>query len=235
MISSIHDEVLRRGITRLCHFTPSRNLAHIASGEEGLLATKNLNKDERRIFTPTDLKRLDGHEGYISCSVEYPNGWYFDKARARETLFKDWVILFINPRYLWSLGTRFCPRNAAASYGGNVLEGEQGFSALFADSLVGAGGKTFRRSAIHLACCPTDDQAEVLIPDKIVKEDIFAIGVKTETQARNEAARFKLISLPTDSFRFIIVSDLFEKQTLSQMIRSGKRANETPWIPIGEP
>jgi hypothetical protein len=234
VIAAIHNEVMRRGITRLCHFTPSRNLAHIASGEEGIFATKNLNKDERRIFTPTDLKRLDGHEGYISCSIEYPNVWYFDKARARETLFKDWVILFIDPRYLALLGTRFCPRNAAANYGREVVGGEQGFFALFADSIAGAGSNNFRRSTTHLSCCPTDDQAEVLIPDQIAKKDILAIGVKTETQAKNEAVRFRLMSLPTDSFRFIIAPNLFEKQTLSQLIRSGKKAKEISWIPIGE-
>lgn len=226
---------MRRSITRLCHFTPSRNLAHIASGEEGILATQNLKESERSIFTPTDLKRLDAHEGYISCSIEYPNVWYFDKARARETLFKDWVILFINPRYLWLPGTRFCPRNAAASYGRSVLEGEQGFLALFADSIGGAGGKIFRRSATHLSCCPTDDQAEVLIPDQIAKEDILAIGVKAETQAKREATRFALMNVQADSFRFIIAPDLFEKQTMSKLIRSGKKAKEISWIPIGEP
>lgn len=234
MISSIRNEILQRRITRLCHFTPSRNLAHIASGKEGILATKNLEKDERKIFTPTDLKRLDGHEDYISCSIEYPNVWYFDKAQAREMLFKDWVILFIDPRYLWLPGTRFCPRNAAASYGRNVLEGEQGFLSLFGDSIIGAGNRTFRRSATHLPCCPTDDQAEILIPDQIAKKDILAIGVKTETQAKNETVRFQLMSLPTDSFRFIITPDLFEKQILSKLIRSGKKAKETSWLSMDE-
>jgi hypothetical protein len=100
-------EVQRRGIARLCHFTPSRNLGHILSGTVGVLATERLEKDERHIFTPTDLERLDRHKGHISCSIEYPNAWYFDKARARDILFRDWVILFIHPKYLWMDETRF--------------------------------------------------------------------------------------------------------------------------------
>ena len=234
MIASIRHEATRRGITRLCHFTPSRNLVHIASGTEGILATKRLRESERRVFTPTDLARLDGHGGHISCSIEYPNAWYFDKARSKDILFKDWVVLFINPRYLWLPGARFCPRNAAANCGGSVLEGEKGFLALFANSVTGAGSRTFNRLTTHLPCCPTDDQAEVLIPDQIAKSDILAIAVKTETQAKNEASRFRLIGLPIGSFRLIIAPELFEKRSLSQLIRSGNRPQETPWTPRGK-
>ena len=234
MISAIRGEAVRRGITRLCHFTPSRNLAHIATGEEGILATKKLREKERSIFTQTDLERLDGHEDAISCSIEYPNAWYFDKARSRDVLFKDWVVLLIDPQYLWLPGTRFCPRNAASNHGRNVLEGEAGFLTLFENSVMGSGGQTFNRSPAHLLCCPTDDQAEVLIPDQIAKSDILAIGVTTETQAKNEIVRLQLMNVPTDDFRFIIVPELFEKRTLSQMIRSGKRPQETLWEREGE-
>jgi ssDNA thymidine ADP-ribosyltransferase DarT-like protein len=235
MIASIKKEVLHRGITRLCHFTPSRNLAHIASGDEGILATKYLEEDERRVFTKTDLERLDGHKGYLCCSIEYPNSWYFDKARLKDFLFKDWVVLFVEPKYLWLPGTRFCPRNAAANYGRGILEGEKGFLALFADSVSGAGGETFTRSSTHLSCCPTDDQAEVLIPDQIAKSDIVAIGVRTKTQAKNETTRLRLMNLLIDSFQFVIAPDLFDKLALSQLIRSGKRPPETLWTPGDRP
>ena len=127
MIASIKREAMHRGITRLCHFTPSRNLIHIASGEQGILATEKLKATERGVFTPTDLERLDRHEGYISCSMEYPNAWYFDRARAKAALFKDWVIIFIDPKYLWLPGTRFCPRNAASQYGRDISEGAKAF------------------------------------------------------------------------------------------------------------
>jgi len=225
----IKQDVIRRGITRLCHFTPSRNLAHIVNGDEGILATGKLEEDERRVFTATDLERLDGHESHISCSIEYPNAWYFDKAHLRDTLFRDWVVLLIDPKYLWRSDTRFCPRNAAANYGRDVLNGEEGFFSLFADSIVGARGITFRRSSSHLLCCPTDNQAEVLVPDQIAKSDILGIVVRTQRQARDEIARLRIMGLSPGYFRFIIAQALFEKSNLSNLIRSGIRPEEKMW------
>jgi hypothetical protein len=234
MIAAIKREAERRGITRLCHFTPSRNLVHILTGTTGILATKKLQKDERSVFTATDLERLDRHEEYICCSIEYPNAWYFDKAKSKDILFKDWVILFINPKYLWLPGSRFCPRNAASGYGRSVAEGEKAFLEMFANSITGAYGKTFTRSPNHLDCCPTDNQAEVLIPDQIGISDILAIAVPTETQAKNEAARLRLLGVPEDRFKFVIALELFEKYTLSSLISSGKRPREILWIPRDE-
>lgn len=231
MIASIKLEAERRGITRLCHLTPSRNLVHILTGTTGIRATKNLQEDERSIFTQADLKRLDRHEGYICCSIEYPNAWYFDKAQAKDILFKDWVVLFINPKYLWLPGARFCPRNAASGYGRGIAEGEEAFLSMFANSVPGSKGQTFTRCSTHLACCPTDNQAEVLIPGIIVIADISAIALPTETQAKNEAARLRFLDVAEGKFKFVIAPDLFEKQTLKQLIHAGKRPKETPWIP----
>ena len=230
MIEQIKQEVERRGITRLCHFTPSRNLVHILTGITGILATKKLQKDERSVFTPTDLERFDRHEAYICCSIEYPNAWYFDIAKSKDELFKDWVILFINPKYLWLSGTRFCPRNAAWGHGRSVAEGKEAFLSMFAQSVSGAGNRTFPRSNTHLVCCPTDNQAEVLIPDQIGTADILAIAVPTETQAKNEAVRLSILGVPGDRFNFVIAPTLFDKQMLSNSIRSGKRPIERHWI-----
>jgi hypothetical protein len=227
MIETIKQEVESRGITRLCHFTPSRNLVHILTGTTGILATKKLQTDERSVFTPTDLQRLDRHENYICCSIEYPNAWYFDQAKSKDELFKDWVILFINPKYLWLPGTRFCPRNAASGSGNLVAEGKEAFLSMFNQSVPGAYNRTFTRSNTHLACCPTDNQAEVLIPDTISMGDIFSIAVKTKTQATNEAARLSLLGVPEDRFNFIIAPTLFEKYNLKECISSGKRPQET--------
>jgi len=229
MISAIQYEVENRKITRLCHFTPSRNLVHILTGDTGILATRKLQKDERSVFTATDLERLDGHQGYICCSIEYPNAWYFDKAKSQDKLFKDWVILFINPKYLWLPGSRFCPRNAASNYGRNIAEGEKAFLEMFAQSVPGAYNKTITRYNTHLACCPTDNQAEVLIPDYIGIADILAIAVPTEQQAKNEAARLSILGISENKFQFVIAPTLFDKWKLKDSISSGKRPIETPW------
>jgi ssDNA thymidine ADP-ribosyltransferase DarT-like protein len=229
MIPEIRKEADERGITRLCHFTPSRNLVHIAAGKVGILATRNLKDEERSVFTPTDLRRLDNHEGYISCTIEYPNAWYFDRARASDVLFRDWVILLIRPDHLWARGTRFCPRNAASAGGRDIVEGHAGFATMFAHSVKGAHGHTYVRLPGHLSSCPTDEQAEVLVPDRIALTDIIGIVVSSETQAKNEQARLRLLQADEQHYAFIVAPALFDKHTLSRGIRSGKRPAEGPW------
>jgi hypothetical protein len=230
MSDAIKADVLRRGIARLCHFTPSRNLGQILSGNSGVLATSKLKEDERNIFAPTDLERLDGHTRHISCSIEYPNAWYFDKARSRELLFRDWAIVFIAPTYLWKKETLFCPRNAAASFGREVGSGERAFMRLFAPEVVGAYGRKYSRSSLTPDYCVTDEQAEVLIAEEIALEDILGFAVTSIEQARNEVVRLKFLGIPyarIQELRVIVSSDLFDKNRLSRLLKQGKRPQET--------
>ncbi len=229
VIDGIRQDAVARGITRLCHFTPSRNLVHIASGSSGVLATKMLKASERSIYTQTDLRRFDGYENSVCCSIQYPNAWYLDKARLDEPLFKDWVILLIRPDYLWASGTMFCPRNASAGFGSQVGRGENAYKSLFVPSVVGAKGNLYLRSAKHLASCPTDEQAEVLVPDNIPLSDITGVAVRSESQAKNELARLELARAQPQDFRFVICETLFDKWQLSKCIRGGSAPLETVW------
>ncbi len=229
MNEGIRASVLRRGITRLCHFTPSRNFVHIATGSEGLLATSRLSEDERAVFNPTDLARLDGFEDHVCCSIQYPNAWYFRSARSKERLFKDWVVLFIDPRHLWLPGTKFCVRNAAAARGAGVEEGEEAFEALFSPSVVGSQGRTFQRGSTQAAFLTTDEQAEVLIPRRVARGNILGIAVVDEKQARNEKARLEQLreTIPTTIVPTIIVAkDFFAPADLSRLLKSGQRPEE---------
>jgi hypothetical protein len=226
MTVAIQKLTSERGITRICHFSPSRNLLHIARGEAGILATKTLKDDERNLFNATDTQRFDGHEDHICCSIQYPNGWYFSKVRKDEPLFLDWVVFLIKPDYLWKPGTLFCQRNAAAGRGRFAFEGVDGFQAMFKPQVTGAGGREYQRKVRHLACSPTDDQAEVLVPGQIVQEDILAIAVKDVEQAKMEIQRLEIAGVPV-TFNFLIAPDLFEKTALSDAIRSGIRPSET--------
>ncbi len=230
MNEKIKAEVQRRRITRLCHFTPSRNLGQILSGTLGVLATMKLKEDERHIFAPTDLARLDGFTDHISSSIEYPNAWYFDKARTRDALFRDWVILFIDRKYLWKDGTRFCPRNASASYGRQVGIGHSAFNSLFAPEIAGAHGWKYTRTALTPDYCVTDEQAEVLIPDKIALEDILGVAVHSVEQARNEFVRLLYLGTPEGRLRELKVTvapDLYDKYKLSGILKQGQRPEET--------
>src|SRR4051812_22708233 len=110
-----------REVSRICHLTPSRNLVHIGTGDDGLLSTQALQVAERREFHQQDLERLDGYPDYISCSIEYPNAWYLRSRRrsmlGEDRLFSDWVVLAIEPEYLWRGGALFFPPDAAAPGG----------------------------------------------------------------------------------------------------------------------
>ncbi len=229
MSAKIEAEAKQRGITRLCHFTPSRNLGQILAGNIGVLATKSLREDERQVYTATDLQRLDGHLGHVCCSIEYPNAWYFEKARLKEVIFRDWVVLFIDRTYLWKPGTRFCHRNAAASFGREVIEGEAGFRRLFAEKVTGAYGKTYVRTAQRLTSCPTDEQAEVLVPDSIGLNDILGIALRSEEQAQNELVRLHLLNIGDrcKSLRLVVAPDLWDKHKLSTLLSKGQRPRET--------
>ena len=218
MIASIQAEAMRRRITRLCHFTPSRNLGHIAEDPRGILASQHLVKDEKATFNPTDSARLDGFPGHVCCSIQYPNAWYFRKARDQERLFEDWVVLLIDPHHLWHIGTKFCPRNAAAEHGRLVGDGADAFEGLFAETV--EGRRTFRRGARHLASLPTDEQAEVLIPDRVERRDVIGIVVHDERQAKRELARLELLGRRSPPIT--IASDFFEPNRLSGLLRTGR-------------
>jgi hypothetical protein len=225
----IRASVRRRGIARLCHFTPSRNLVHIATDPNGLLASTRLEEDEKAVFNATDRARLDGFPDHVCCSIQYPNAWYFRKARDTGHLFADWVVLLLNPHHLWAAGTKFCPRNAAASSGAGVAEGDHAFEAMFETSVVGAFGRTYTRSASHPAWLPTDEQAEVLIPDRVAREDLIGVAVLDQAQAKREHAR--LTQLHVEVPPIVVAPDFFEPYSLSSKLRARMIPAETPFQP----
>ena len=227
MIAPIRTEATRRRITRLCHFTPSRNLGHIAEDPRGILASRHLVKDEKAIFNPTDSARLDGFPGHVCCSIQYPNAWYFKTARAQERLFRDWVVLLIDPHYLWHTDTKFCPRNAAAGHGRLVGDGADAFEGLFAKAT--EGQRTFRRGPRHPSFLPTDEQAEVLIPDHVERRDVVGIVVRDEAQAKRELSRLKLLGRRSPPIT--IASDFFEPNRLSGLLRTGQIPVERGYPP----
>lgn len=230
MTETIADRIAARGISRVCHFTPARSLSHILADKSGIRPTRELSDEERKLYNPTDLLRLDGHTDHVCCSVEYPNGWYMDRARAAELLFRRWVVLFLNPSVLSIPGTLFAPRNAAASAVA-LRQGTDGFEAMFAASIRGAYGKVFKRGAGHLACSPTDDQAEVLVPRRIPVEDIIGIGVESVEQGVEERLSLEYCGIDASGLTFIVAPSLFNKQAISSAIRRGIRPDEAVLTP----
>ena len=224
MNRAIKKAAMERCITRLCHLTPSRNLLHIATDPTGIQASSRLAADHEATFNPVDQARLDGFRDHICCSIQYPNAWYLRQVRQLDKIFPDWVILLIKPDYLWHPGTKFSPRNAAASHGVYVSEGIDAFERLFQEETSGAGGRTFVRNINHPSFLPTDEQAEVLIPNVIAPNDIFGIVVANEGQAKRERARMEALHVHLP--RCFVAPELFDPGRLSAILRSGRIPGE---------
>jgi hypothetical protein len=172
----------------------------------------------------TDTQRLDGHLDCICCSIEYPNSWYFRTIKAHSTPFRDWIILCLDPCLLWERAALFSSRNAAAQYGHLLRPGWQGWSALFRPEVRGAGGRVRRRTPHHLRCCPTDDQAEVLIPGAISKSYIRTVITADAEQAHREQVRYRVLKLEAN-FEWRIAPALFTP-VWSTAVRQGQRPEE---------
>lgn len=183
----------------------------------GILASRHLHDSERAVFNPTDLERLDGHADHVCCSIQFPNVWYFHKAMQRERLFRDWVVILIRPNYLWKKGTKFCPRNASADFGEDIGEGPEAFEAMFEQIVVGA--RTFKRTTHYHPSVPTDQQAEVLIPDRIRINDLIGVVVQHKCQARLETQR--LLHLGLEAPEMFIAAPFFDRWKLNIAIKSG--------------
>jgi len=217
-------------VSRLCHFTPSRNLPHIFRDGE-VRATKDLAEDVRAVYTPTDLARLDGHREKICCTIEYPNAYYWAKAKVvgEARLFPDWAVLLIDPDVALRPGTLFCTGNASRLYGSTARSGSEGLLAAYAPVVVGSGGRTFTRGALHLSPCPTDLQAEVLAPGPISLDLLQAIVVDTVEQAETEVARLNQLSLSIGSVRWVVAPTFFQPFDLTRAIQGGRPPDEKEW------
>lgn len=233
MNAEIKAEAAERGISRLCHFTPVRNLVHIATGRS-LKSTEALQNQEKKAFNQQDLQRLDQHPDHISCTIEFPNAWYYRKKAANRggeaALFRTWVVLLLAPDPLWADDTLFCPQNAAAGGGAYICSGLDCFRGLYAEAVQGTGG-TYHRQSVRSPAVPTNDQAEVLVYRQIPLSSVQAIALRDEDQAREVFAGLRQIGGEPERFRFVIVPSFFEPSALSAMIARGERPDEQPWDP----
>jgi hypothetical protein len=230
MNEEVLDEIERLQVTRICHFTPLRNLVHIATGA-GLLSTRALIEAERKAFTAQDISRWDGHPDHISCSIEYPNAWYYRQKIGNDQIFRTWVVVTIVPQHLANDATRFCHRNASAAHGAYIRDGIEGFRGLYENQVEGSGGNIYRRTETHIRQCPTDNQAEALVPRFIPIEDVVTIALPTPAQAAFVYAGLEQIGGSPERFTFAVVPEFFEPHALKSAISGGVRPSEEIWAP----
>jgi hypothetical protein len=203
-------------------------MAHIFDEPYGLQSVRTL-KINNMPHNPTDPERYDGRDDLICCSVEYPNTYYFSKVRDKERLFQDWVVLYIDPSYIWHPDTQFCHCNATRERGKYIQGGIDGFKSLFKTT---SPPLSFSRKQSHLVSAPTDIQAEVLVPVPIPKTAITGIAVKTQEQAQREIFRLNLQGIEFNTPVYI-VPDFYDRTGLSRLIQNGRKPTETPYMSRG--
>ena len=86
------------------------------------------------------------------------------------------------------------------------------------------GVQCYQRGPNHPSFLPTDEQAEVLVPDLILHNDVQGIAVRSRTQAANEIARME--QLDVDLPRVVVVPEFFDAYQLSGMLRKGSIPEE---------
>jgi ssDNA thymidine ADP-ribosyltransferase, DarT len=232
-VEEIRQEAELREVSRLAHFTPLRNLVHIATDDEGLRSTLSLKSDERATFNQQDLTRLDGFPDHISCAIEYPNAYYFRKkkndARGIERIFPNWVCLLIEPHHLWRETTLLCPHNAAGWNGVHIASGLDTFKSMFAAEVETPQAIWKRRK--QPSCCPTDAQAEVLVHRHIPLGDVQGVVVETPIQAADTYEILKQLNAPIESLPFIVCPGFYEPTELALGLAAARTPAEAPWHP----
>ena len=157
---NIQQEVERRGITKVLHFTHIDNLPLIL--QKGILTRGSLTEPPAKF---NDEVRLDGHLDATCLSISFPNSKMFYKCRMNRT--GDWVLLSLDPRILWEKSCSFYKCNAASasvsSLDPSTLTGLQAFNEMFYET----PEPDTRENNNLTPCYTTDVQAEVLVFDDI--------------------------------------------------------------------
>jgi hypothetical protein len=199
----IRSHVLLKSIGPIIHYTPIQNLPSIA--ESGIVSISE-SKVKSLNVVMNDSQRLDNLRDWISTSIMHPNYPYLHSLRTREP-HKQFAILELDPKLLWTHDWVAFPTNAAAKESQslllndpNRLLGMNGLISLFKEGISRdrLNPRKISRSTYNLGDNETTDpQAEVMfhreIPISSIKKIHFELSKDhtglTDTQIRTMVAR----------------------------------------------
>lgn len=165
----IQEAVQELGVEKLYHFTRASNLESIL--EFGILSVFDLENNEMP-HDRNDIYRHDKRPTGISTSISFPNSRMFYKYRMIAP-GECWVVLEIDPSILYELDCLFCRHNAAdkriSQLSDSDLRQSSALKSMFSDE------ENFPRSPSLRDDDPTDEQAEVLVMEKIDPKYIAAV------------------------------------------------------------
>lgn len=205
-------EIERRAINCLIHFTPTINLFSILENNELMSRAKleNLDIEQFDILDYvqfTDDVRYDD-KNYINLSISGPNTFLFSKFRqkTKEDFTINWCVLKIDPKHIYDYKTLFSVTNAASKAAKNVgITGDiEKFKMLFAQNIHIPYGT---RSNIANKY-PTNVQAEILVRDIISSDSIIEICFDNEENLA--AAKGAMYSF--DTSKFVVDKEIFSPE-----------------------
>lgn len=191
-VLTISDFIRERGISRLVHFSPQRNLIgmfHLGGlwARSRLIeyAAANEDLDMMAYVTWNDSVRLDNRQDCINLSIERINPFLFEvfKRKFEERFHDDepWCIIEIDPSVMDTEGAVFTTANAASRYvrRNGTATGLAGLVALYSE-------KIFVQKMYHTQvdqryvgmprAWTTSPQAEVMIPGVIPLDKITGVA-----------------------------------------------------------
>jgi ssDNA thymidine ADP-ribosyltransferase, DarT len=226
-VISVAEALRQVGVTRLAHFTPSKNLPHIVR-DGTIRSSKDLAENAPEYFSPTDRQRFDRHPDKVCGSFEYPNGYYLAKARDKSEYlnYPDWVCLLLDIHLAERPGTLFSPGNAATGSGAYLQAGGQAVLACYAPRV-----GQWSRGRWHHPRAATDLQAEVLVPGPIELSYLRRIMVPSAEAACNEYGRLETLGVNCDGLQWGIAPVFFDRDLLSSRLRFGGIIDENDWMP----
>ena len=170
-VKEIYNYLVGRGVKRLVHFTPAKNLQSILT--KGIIPRANLNSESAMFL---DSQRLENMRDCSCFSFSFPNYKMFYKYQKLTN--QSFVVLFIDISYLLTVkyeNLYFLPSNAASGrYAGrcNEMHGLNAVQAQFA--------LTGRDKGIPDSFT-TNPQAEILIRSVVPPSFIKEIHFKTRS------------------------------------------------------
>jgi hypothetical protein len=94
---------------------------------------------------------------------------------------------------------------------------------------VGSGGRTYVRTGEREPCCPTDEQAEVLVHRRVPLDDVQRIVVASTSQAKRTYIGLEQLGVHPDRFLYSISPDFYQTQAMSRLLKRGDRPIEVEW------
>ena len=115
------NEIKKREIKCLIHFTPTRNLYSILENEKVMSRTKLENLDIEQfdildyVKFPDDVRYDD--KNYINLSASGPNTFLFSRFRqkTKDDFTINWCVLKIDPKHIYANETLFAVTNSASN------------------------------------------------------------------------------------------------------------------------